>query len=108
MPRSLPRGRPCQRRIPDRTQKSLVDLIRGPRRLPLARRGPVKLLSLGRARMRSVRSSSCGSNPANVGPHLERSRPCGAILAGGDVVAAEVEEVADLVVDGEEALYLPR
>src|SRR3712207_4194600 len=56
----------------------------------------------------AARSSSRGSNPADVGPHLERMRPCGAVLVGGDVVAAEVEEIVDLVVGGEEALRLPR
>ena len=53
-------------------------------------------------------SSSCRSNPADIGPYLERMRPCGAVLAGGDAVAAEVEEVVDLVMGGEEALCLPR
>jgi hypothetical protein len=37
-------------------------------------------------------SSGRGSNPADVGPHPERTRPRGAVLAGGDVVAAEMEE----------------
>src|SRR5918993_2746426 len=55
-----------------------------------------------------ARSSSCGSNPADISPHLECTRPRGAVLAGRDVVAAEVEEIADLVVGGEEALCLPR
>jgi hypothetical protein len=54
------------------------------------------------------RSSSCRSSPADIGPHLERTRPCGSMLAGGDVVAAEMEEVVDLAVCGEEALCLPR
>src|SRR3712207_3381428 len=54
-----------------------------------------------------ARSSSCGSNPADVCPHLERTRPRGAVLARGEVVAAEMEEIADLVVGGEEALCLP-
>src|SRR5919202_1081588 len=53
-----------------------------------------------------ARSSSCGSNPADVCPRPERPRPRGAVLAGGDVVAAEVEEVVDLVVGGEETLRL--
>jgi hypothetical protein len=39
-----------------------------------------------------ARSSSRGSNPADISPHLECTRPRGAVLAGGDVVAAEVEE----------------
>ena len=53
-----------------------------------------------------ARSSSCGSNTADVCPYLERARPGGAVLAGGDVVAAEVEKVADLTVGGEETLRL--
>ncbi len=35
-----------------------------------------------------AQSSSCGGNPADVGPHLERTRPCGAVLDGGDAVSA--------------------
>src|SRR5215207_9365698 len=53
-----------------------------------------------------ARSSSRGSNPADVRPRPERTRPRGAVLAGRDVVAAEMEEIADLVVGGEEALCL--
>src|SRR5919199_5776402 len=53
-----------------------------------------------------ARSSGGGSNPTDVGPRLERPCPRGSVLDGGDVVAAEVEEVADLVVGGEEALRL--
>src|SRR3954462_7578777 len=49
-------------------------------------------------------SSGRGSNPADVGPHPERTRPRGAVLAGGDVVAAEMKKVVDLVGGGEEAL----
>src|SRR4051795_157193 len=56
----------------------------------------------GRPRAMLEQSSGRGSNPANVGPRLERTRPCGSVLAGGDVVAAELEEVVDLVVGGEE------
>jgi hypothetical protein len=44
------------------------------------------------------RSSSYGGNLTDVGPRLERTRPCGSIFTGGDVVAAEMEEVGDLVV----------
>ena len=39
-----------------------------------------------------ARSSSRGSNPADVRPRPERARPRGAALAGGDVVAAEMEK----------------
>jgi len=68
--------------------------------------GTVKLLSLGRLRTTLAGSLSCGINPADIGPHLERQRPGGTILIGGDVVAAEMEEVVDLVVGGEKALCL--
>jgi hypothetical protein len=43
---------------------------------------------------------------AHLGPRLEGAHPGGAVLDGGDVVAAEVEEVADLAVGGDEALRL--
>src|SRR3954471_5217611 len=61
----------------------------------------------GRPRPAPARNSGRGSNPADVGPGLERPRPGGSIFAGREVVAAEVEEVVDLVVGGEEALCLP-
>src|SRR3954453_18563518 len=54
-----------------------------------------------------ARSSSCGSNPADVGPHLKGTPPCRSILACRDMVAAEMKEVVDLVVGGEETLCLP-
>jgi hypothetical protein len=47
---------------------------------------------VGKPRAMLARSSSGGSNPADVRPRPERTRPGGAVLAGGDVVAAEVEE----------------
>ena len=53
-------------------------------------------------------SLGCDGNPADIRPHLERTHPCGTILDGGDVVAAEVEEVGDLIVGGEETLCLSR
>src|SRR5215218_3993598 len=62
---------------------------------------------VGKPRAMLARSSSRGSDPADVCPHLERTRPGGAVLSGGDVVAAEVEKVADLTMGGEEALRLP-
>ena len=49
----------------------------------------------------------CQSGHAgDLGPGLEGLGPSGSILAGGDVVAAEVEQVVDLVVSGEKALGL--
>jgi hypothetical protein len=53
-------------------------------------------------------SSSCRSNAAGISPYLKRTRPCISISTSGDVVAAEMEDVVDLVVDGEEALCLSR
>src|SRR5215211_8672452 len=74
-----------------------------PHPLPLGRDRPGGAVAassscwlLGTPRAVLARSSSRGSNPADVGPYLERARPCGAVLAGGGVVAAEVEKVADL------------
>src|SRR5215204_5042885 len=42
----------------------------------------------------------------DLGPGLEGLGPGGSIRVGGEVIAAEVEQVADLVVSGEEALGL--
>ena len=53
-----------------------------------------------------MRSSSCNSNPADLGPHRKRTPPCSSILAGRDMVAAKRKEVVDLVVGGEETLCL--
>ena len=53
-----------------------------------------------------ARSSNCGSNSADVGPHLECTPSCRSTLAGGGVIAAEVEEVVVPVMGGEEALRL--
>src|SRR4051812_12287974 len=63
---------------------------------------------IGMSRTRLARRSGCRGNLADVGPHLERTRPCGSIFSGGDVVAAKMEVVGDLVVGGEETLGLPR
>jgi hypothetical protein len=53
-------------------------------------------------------NSGCGSNSADVGPPLNRTPPCSSIRAVGSVVAAEMKEAVDLVVDGEETLCLAR
>src|SRR4051812_7057075 len=68
--------------------------------------GTVKLSSLSRLRATMVRRSRCSSNSANVGPHRKRTPPRSSIPVGGDVVAAEIEQIIDLVVGGEAALRL--
>src|SRR3712207_4080125 len=42
----------------------------------------------------------------DLGPDREGLRACGSVLGGGDVIAAEMKEVVDLVVGGEESLRL--
>jgi hypothetical protein len=42
-----------------------------------------------------------GGNPGDFGPGLKGLGPGGSILAGGEVIAAEVKEVVDLIVGGE-------
>ena len=42
----------------------------------------------------------------DLGPGLEGLGPGGSILVGGEVIAAEVEQVGNLIVSGEEALRL--
>src|SRR5829696_1735455 len=56
----------------------------------------------GRPHERLCPSSYAG----DLGPGLEGLGPGGSILAGGEVIAAEVEEVGNLIVSGEEALGL--
>src|SRR3954469_9206467 len=70
--------------------------------------GTVKLSSLGRLRATLARGSSCDSNPADLGPHPKRTPPCSSMPAGGDVGAAEMEEVVHLGVGGEKTLCLLR
>ena len=49
----------------------------------------------------------CPSRHAgDLGPGLKGLGPGGSVLAGGEVIAAEVEEVVDLVVSGEKPLGL--
>jgi hypothetical protein len=52
-------------------------------------------------------TASCGSFGAgDLGPDREGLLACGPVLGGGDVIAAEVEEVVDLVVGREKPLRL--
>src|SRR5689334_9269325 len=51
----------------------------------------------------------CPSGHAgDLSPGLEGLSPGGSVLSGGAVIAAEVEEIVDLIVSGEEALGLAR
>src|SRR3954452_25585077 len=71
--------------------------------------GTVNLIGSGRDRAHEGRSHEglCPSGHAgDLGAGLEGLGPGGSILAGGEVIAAEVEQVVDLVVGGEEALSL--
>ena len=48
----------------------------------------------------------CSGDAGDLGPSLEGLAPGSAILDGWNLVAAEVEEVADPVMGGEETLCL--
>jgi hypothetical protein len=47
-----------------------------------------------------------GNNAGDLGPYLEGVGSGGSILGGGEVIAAEKKQVADLIVGREEALCL--
>ena len=47
-------------------------------------------------------------NASDLGPGLEGLGPGGSILGGGAVIAAEMKEIVDPVMGGEEALRLAR
>src|SRR4051794_13672034 len=73
------------------------------------RQGTVNLIGSGRDTAHEGRSHErlCPSGHAgDLGPGLEGLGSGGSILGGGAVIAAEVEQVVDLVVSGEEALGL--
>ena len=50
--------------------------------------------------------SSLQTHTADFGPDLELLGPGSSVLGGSDVIAAEMEEVVDLIVGGEEPLRL--
>ena len=52
------------------------------------------------------RKSGLGDAPRDLCPDGERMCPGGTVLVSGEVIAAEVEEVADLRVGGKEALQM--
>ena len=71
--------------------------------------GTVNLIDSGDDRAHEDRSHErlCPSGAAaDFGPGLEGLGPGGSILGGGAVIAAEVEQVVDLIMDGEKALSL--
>jgi hypothetical protein len=66
--------------------------------------GTVNLIGSGRDK---AHEGLCPSgNAGDLGPGLEGLGSGGSILDGGDVIAAEVEQVIDLIVSREEALGL--
>src|SRR5215217_4861750 len=71
--------------------------------------GTVNLIGSGRDKAHEGRSHEglCPSGHAgDLSPGLEGLGSGGSILDGGAVIAAEVEQVVDLIVGGEEALSL--
>src|SRR3954470_9669676 len=73
--------------------------------------GTVNLIGSGRDTAHEGRSYQglCPSGHAgDRGPGLKGLGSGGSILGGGAVIAAEVEEIVDLIVSGEEALGLAR
>src|SRR3954470_10297940 len=76
---------------------------------PRSGAGTVNLIGSGRDTAQEGRSHEglCPSGHAgDRGPGLKGLGPGGSIRAGGAVIAAEVEEIVDPVVGGEEALGL--
>src|SRR3954466_10496293 len=73
--------------------------------------GTVNLIGSGRDKAHEGRSHEglCPSGHAgDLGPGLKGLGPGGSVLGGGAVIAAEVEEIVDPVMGGEEALGLAR
>src|SRR3954463_5949960 len=78
------------------------------RYVPISR-GTVNLIGSGRDKAHEGQSHEglCPSGHAgDLGPGLKGLGPGGSVLGGGAVIAAEMEQVADLVVGREEALSL--
>ena len=67
----------------------------------------VKLEGDGEASKLARAANLCGGlGASDLGPDREGLRADGSVLGGRKVIAAEVEEVVDLVVGGEEPLRL--
>src|SRR3954471_6296654 len=86
----------------------------GPASVPTKRKcreGTVNLIGSGRDKAHEGRSHEglCPSGHAgDLGPGLKGLGPGGSVLGGGAVIAAEMEEIVDPVMGGEEALGLAR
>src|SRR4051812_46031528 len=73
--------------------------------------GTVNLIGSGRDKAHEGRSHERlypRSHAGDLGPGLKGLGPGGPVLGGRAVIAAEVEEVVDLIVGGEEAFGLAR
>src|SRR4051812_31791899 len=98
----------CRRPLPFPGAVQRFRLMR-PRSRGRPRTGTVNLVGSGRDKAHEGQSHErlCPSgNAADLGPGLEGLGSGGSILVGGDVIAAEVEQVVDLIVSREEALSL--
>jgi hypothetical protein len=69
----------------------------------LLERGRDKARNAGQAHGRSRHAGNAG----HFGPGLEGTGSGGSVLGGRNVITAEVEEGADLVAGGEEAVGVP-
>src|SRR3954471_367679 len=79
--------------------------------MPMLWTGTVNLIGSGRDKAHEGRSHEglCPSGHAgDLGPGLKGLGPGGSVLGGGAVIAAEMEEIVDPVMGGEEALGLAR
>src|SRR4051812_50190383 len=77
----------------------------------MARRGTVNLIGSGRDKAQEGRSHERlypSGHAGDRGPGLKGLGPGGPVLGGRAVIAAEMEEIVDPVMGGEEALGLAR
>ena len=78
-------------------------------REPTSSGGTVNLIGSGRDKAHEgwvYQRLYPSGHAGDLGPGLEGLGPGGSILGGRAVIAAEVEEIVDLIVSGEEALGL--
>src|SRR5215213_9585839 len=87
----------------------MVEEMLAARGIDVSHEGTVNLIGSGRDKAHEGRSHEglCPSGHAgDLGPGLEGLGSGGSILDGRAVIAAEMEQVVDLIVSGEEALGL--